>query len=141
MRSLYIDCGMGAAGDMLTAALLELFPEKEKIVEELNGLGIPEVEFIQEKSVKCGIVGTYMKVLVYKRFLQRRIADAVSARYSLVPLGIQCDILIGIAHRICERGRKAFVRVPTSESAFGLDRCSKVKGFCLNSIGRGIALA
>ena len=65
MRSLYIDCGMGAAGDMLTAALLELFPEKEKIVEELNGLGIPEVEFIQEKSVKCGIVGTHMKVLVH----------------------------------------------------------------------------
>ena len=24
MRTLYIDCGMGAAGDMLTAAMLEL---------------------------------------------------------------------------------------------------------------------
>ncbi|MBP5532986.1 MAG: nickel pincer cofactor biosynthesis protein LarC [Lachnospiraceae bacterium] len=65
MRSLYIDCGMGAAGDMLTAALLELFPDSDKIVEELNGLGIPEVEFIKEKSVKCGIVGTHMKVTVH----------------------------------------------------------------------------
>ena len=34
MRILYIDCGMGAAGDMLTAALLELVPDKEKFVEE-----------------------------------------------------------------------------------------------------------
>lgn len=64
MRILYIDCGMGAAGDMLTAALLELLPDKEKFVEELNSLGIPKVKYINEISVKCGITGTHMKVTI-----------------------------------------------------------------------------
>ena len=62
---LYIDCSMGAAGDMLTAALIELFPDKDEIVAKLNSLGVPGVQFINEKSVKCGIVGTHMKVLVH----------------------------------------------------------------------------
>ena len=64
MNNLYIDCSMGAAGDMLTAALIELFPDKNQIVTELNAIGVPNVTFIAEESVKCGIVGTHMKVLV-----------------------------------------------------------------------------
>ncbi len=64
MKTLYIDCSMGAAGDMLTAALLELYPEPEKIVGELNALGIPGVRFVKESSVKCGITGTHISVTV-----------------------------------------------------------------------------
>ena len=65
MTTLYLDCGMGAAGDMLTAALLELLPDREAFLEELNGLGIPGVTFAAEKSVKCGITGTHMQVRVH----------------------------------------------------------------------------
>ena len=64
MRTLYLDCGMGAAGDMLTAALLELLSEPDRFVDKLNTLGIPGVEFRKEKTVKCGITGTHMSVLV-----------------------------------------------------------------------------
>jgi len=64
MRVLYLDCGMGAAGDMLTAALLELFEDKAAVLAELNGLGIPGVQYIAEKSEKCGIGGTHIRVLV-----------------------------------------------------------------------------
>lgn len=65
MRTLYIDCGMGAAGDMLAAALLELVPDKEKMLHKLNHLGIPGVVMTAEKSVKCGITGTHFGVTIH----------------------------------------------------------------------------
>ena len=64
MKTLYIDCGMGAAGDMLTAALLELHPDPSEFVARLNRLGFPGVEITAEKSVKCGISGTHVSVMV-----------------------------------------------------------------------------
>lgn len=65
MRTLYLDCGMGAAGDMLTAALLELFEEPNKMVRELAKLRIPGVRFLAERTQKCGIYGTHMRVIVW----------------------------------------------------------------------------
>ena len=65
MKTLYIDCGMGAAGDMLTAALLELLPDPDGFVARLNALGIPGVAFKRETAVKCGIRGTRMSVTVH----------------------------------------------------------------------------
>ena len=64
MRILYLDCSMGAAGDMLAAALLELLPEPADFVGRLNALGIPDVTFACEPAVKCGITGTHLTVRV-----------------------------------------------------------------------------
>ena len=64
MTILYLDCGMGAAGDMLTAALLELLPDPDAFVRSLNVLGLPGVRFEKETVSKCGISGTQMHVLI-----------------------------------------------------------------------------
>ena len=64
MKTLYLDLGMGAAGDMLSAALLELIDDKEAFIKEMNDIGIPHVEIFAEKAKKCGITGTHVKVLV-----------------------------------------------------------------------------
>ncbi len=64
MKTLYLECGMGAAGDMLTAALLELIPDRQVFLDRVNSLGLPGVRVAAEPSVKCGITGTHMKVTV-----------------------------------------------------------------------------
>ena len=64
MKTLYIECAMGAAGDMLAAALLELLPDRAAFLAKMNGLGIPGVTVSGEKSVKCGVAGTHFSVKV-----------------------------------------------------------------------------
>lgn len=64
MKRIFIDCGMGAAGDMLSGALIDLFEDRDQIIEELNSLGIPDVVFRAEMTEKCGIRGTHLHVEV-----------------------------------------------------------------------------
>ncbi len=43
MKTLFIDCSMGVAGDMLTAALAGATGDIKAVEAELNALGIPGV--------------------------------------------------------------------------------------------------
>ena len=65
MKTLYLDCSMGAAGDMLAAALLEVTDNPETVLEELNTMGLPGVTFARENSVKCGVRGTRLAVTMH----------------------------------------------------------------------------
>ncbi len=64
MRTLYLECAMGAAGDMLTAALLELTEDRQAFLDQMNTIGLPGVVILAEPSVKCGITGTHIRVIV-----------------------------------------------------------------------------
>ena len=64
MKVIYLDCSMGAAGDMLMAALYELLDDKQTFLDTMRGLGLPGIEISADPAVKCGITGTHMKVLV-----------------------------------------------------------------------------
>ena len=65
MNTLYLQCNMGAAGDMLTAALYELLPNREEFLHTLNHMGLPGVEFHAVPAQSCGISGTHMDVVVH----------------------------------------------------------------------------
>ena len=65
MRTLYLECNMGASGDMLFGALLELHPDPAGFIDRMNRLGIPGVTISYDpKAVSCGITGTHVTVLV-----------------------------------------------------------------------------
>lgn len=64
MRTLYFECNMGAAGDMLMSALLEICPDPDGFIERLNNIGIPDVKVVRRNVLKCGIQGTGVDVLI-----------------------------------------------------------------------------
>ncbi|MDR2502314.1 MAG: LarC family nickel insertion protein, partial [Oscillospiraceae bacterium] len=77
---LHFDCAMGAAGDMITAALYELLPDKAAFLTKFRTAlaacpALDGAEILPEASVKCAIAGTHMRVTVRG---EEEISDDVS---------------------------------------------------------------
>lgn len=64
MKTLYIDCVMGCAGDMLTAALLELHPDRDGFIDRMNTALKGKAALSAKPDSKCGIMGTHVTVLI-----------------------------------------------------------------------------
>ena len=67
MKTLYIECKMGIAGDMLMGALYELLDDDKRteFLDKINDAGIPGVEVRAKETIRCGIKGTHMEVKVF----------------------------------------------------------------------------
>lgn len=67
MRTLYVECRMGIAGDMLMGALYELLDDdgRKDFVRAINNAGIPGVKVEAQESIKCGVKGTHMEVRIF----------------------------------------------------------------------------
>jgi len=67
MNILSIECNMGAAGDMLAAALYELLSPEEKniFLTEFQALCLPGIRLEPVSAQKCGIFGTHMNVFYH----------------------------------------------------------------------------
>ncbi|MFI3229833.1 MAG: nickel pincer cofactor biosynthesis protein LarC, partial [Bacillota bacterium] len=63
MKTLYIECGMGIAGDMLAASLLELV-DSEAMLAKINKVFADIAEVSVASVKKCGIVGTHFEVKI-----------------------------------------------------------------------------
>lgn len=65
MKTLYIECNMGAAGDMLTAALLELLPDADAFIAQMNAAGIEGMCMRRSEKTMNGLRGTHISVSVH----------------------------------------------------------------------------
>ena len=65
MKQLYLECNMGAAGDMLNAALFDICTEEQKkeYLETMNHLS-DHIQIKMENVVNSSITGNHMHVLV-----------------------------------------------------------------------------
>ncbi|MBQ1569430.1 MAG: nickel pincer cofactor biosynthesis protein LarC [Kiritimatiellae bacterium] len=65
MKALYFDARCGAAGDMVTGALLGLVPDMDASLARLNAMGLDGVSFSAEKTSRGGLAGTHVAVSVH----------------------------------------------------------------------------
>ncbi len=66
MKTLYLECNMGASGDMLMGALYELLSDsaKDAFIKNMNSLFPNQLMLSASPSEKCGIWGTKMNVVI-----------------------------------------------------------------------------
>jgi len=64
MKTLYFECNMGASGDMLFGALIDLV-DKESFIKKINNIGIPHVIIENKTTEKCGISGNHVEISIH----------------------------------------------------------------------------
>ena len=62
--NLYFECNMGAAGDMIASSLTDLFEDKNKIIDELNALNLPQTKIVYGEKKQNGINGVHLNIVI-----------------------------------------------------------------------------
>ena len=114
MKILYLDCAMGAAGDMLSAALMQLCPDPERILQGINALHLPGIEVCLEESRKCGIAGAHYAVKIHG---EEENQVRAPHRHGLHLHEIQ-EIIdrSGLPEEVCENSRAVYRLLAEAES-------------------------
>lgn len=125
MKTLYLDVTTGAAGDMLSAALLELFADRDAALEKLNAIGIPGVTYRAETVTRHGIAGTHLRVLVgdqeegvsEQAHAERRLSDVVKILADLrLPDSVKAEV--AAVYRSIAAAESAVHGVPVEQVHF-----------------------
>lgn len=123
MKTLYLECAMGAAGDMLLAALWELLPDRESFLQTLNDLGLPGVVFSPEPAVRCGISGTHMAVTIHGHEENDHLHDHHHSTLSEIH---HCIDHLPVSEKVRSNAKAVYDRIAQAES--------RVHGICVEEV-------
>jgi hypothetical protein len=113
MRTLYLDCGMGASGDMLLGALLPLQDEPAEALTLLNNLDA-RLRFVMNPGESGGLMGTRVSVLVDGQ--EEGAAKGHGHGVSLAEIDARIDAL-PVGERVREDAKAVYALLAEAEAA------------------------
>ena len=118
MKTLYLECAMGAAGDMLMGALYELCPDREGFLRDMNRL-LPGVTLTAESVTRQGIAGAHMRVVVHGREEGHHHHDHDHEHHHHRSLGDIREMIGGfdLPQAVRDRAMEVYGRIAQAESA------------------------
>ena len=97
MKTLYIQCNMGCAGDMLMSALSELLPNKDEFFKKLNEIGLTDVKYESKAVERCGITGTLTDVKIGGKIEESIDMTIITNTIIIIMMNINIVIIMNIA--------------------------------------------
>ena len=125
MKTLFLECNMGASGDMLMGALYELLSDSEKnaFLNSMNSLFPKQIMLSAVSSEKCGIWGTKMNVVILgteehepvsEECLQEHVHSHLHASY---PQMLEQIDKLPISLSVKEHAKAVYTLIGNAESA------------------------
>ncbi len=116
MKTLFLECNMGAAGDMLMAALWELTEDKETALECIRSIGLPHTSISFDNTVTCGISCTKAHVVIAgEEEEQNHTHNASHHHFTLSDVYEIIDSL-NISDSVKEKSKSVYNTIATAES-------------------------
>lgn len=117
MKLLYLECNMGAAGDMLMAALLELLPDPAAFLDTMNCIGLPDVHVSAEPVIRCGVRGTHVTVAVHGHEEDEHLHDHHHHPHSTMADICHAIDHLAVSQNVKDRAKAVYGRIAAAESA------------------------
>ena len=125
MKTLFLECNMGASGDMLMGALYELLSDSQKnaFLNSMNSLFPKQIMLSAVSSEKCGIWGTKMNVVILgteehepvsEECLQEHVHSHLHASY---PQMLEQIDKLPISLSVKEHAKAVYTLIGNAESA------------------------
>lgn len=116
MKTLFLECNMGAAGDMLMAALWELTEDKETALECIHSVGLPHTSISFDNTVTCGISCTKAHVVIAgEEEEQNHTHNASHHHFTLSDVYEIIDSL-NISDNVKEKSKSVYSTIAAAES-------------------------